>query len=317
MSLLVDQIIYTSFAEVGYKFLVSQKVPSDIEQSFLQHIVHQYWDAYNPPADNYRAAYLHQLSPHQTLFGWLYNDGTDDAGRAHTPYFISYYLVERLGRQQLNCILTCLEAGPLASIERQHLPLTLGRLAIPDGCCYQPARPGVNIPSRIQQQSHRQLGQQQLLQLFIPLEATEREELAELPPPVPVLNLYPKKPTETEKIEQILRDLAAQPLEIQGVALVIDSPEGEPMAVPMGLDEKSALMLSEPLLALARSPQDGLNGQRIEQIAARSQEVNVILACLNGDVFLLVKAGKALTGLLESEINRTMKTLQEHLLLFD
>ena len=321
MSLRVAQIIYTSFAEVGYKFLVSQQLPSHLEQIFLQHIVQQYWDVYNPPAANYRAAYLHQISFHQALFGWLYNDGADDVGRAHTPYFISYYLGEEITQTQLNSILSCLEAGPLEFIERAHPPLTLERLTIPDGCCYQPARPGVNIPSRIQQQSHRQLWHQQLLQLFIPLEATAREGLDQqsvlLPSSSSVLTFTPQKPREAEKIEQILQDFAANPLEIQGAALVISSPEEELMAVPFGLDEKSALMLSQPLLALARSPQDESNGPRIEQIAAHSQAGHLILACLNRDVFLLVKAGKALTGLLAMEINRTVKILQEHLLLLD
>jgi predicted regulator of Ras-like GTPase activity (Roadblock/LC7/MglB family) len=321
MSLRVAQIIYTSFVEVGYKFLVSQQLPSHLEQLFLQNIVRQYWDAYNPPAANYRAVYLHQISPHQTLFGWLYNDGTDDAGRDHTPYFISYYLGEEITQRQLNSILTCLEAGPLEFIERAHPPLNLERLTIPDGCCYEPARPGVNIPRRIQQQSHRQLWHQQLLQLFIPLAATAKEELANqsvpLSSPAPVLALTPQKPRESEKVKQILQDLMSHPLEIQDAALVIISPEGKLMAVTLGWDEKSALMLSAPLLALAQSPQDELNGARIEQIAAHSQAGEIILACLNRDVFLLVKAGKALTGLLEREINRTVKILQEHLLLLD
>jgi predicted regulator of Ras-like GTPase activity (Roadblock/LC7/MglB family) len=317
MSLRVAQIIYTSFVKVGFKFLVSQELPPHLEQLFLQDIVHRHWNAYDPPAANYRAAYLHQISPHQTLFGWLYNDGTDDAGRDHTPYFISYYLGEEITQRQLDSILTCLEAGPLESIERAHPPLTLKPLRIPDGCCYQPARPGVNIPLRMQQESHRQLWHQQLLQLFIPLEVTAREELANqsVPLPAPVLSLTPQKPRETKKVKQILQDLAAHPLEIQGAALVISFPEGKLMAVSIGLDEKSALMLSEPLLALVRSPQNKLNRPRIEQIAVSFPTGQLILSCLNRDIFLLVKAGKALTGLLEKEINRTVKILKEHLVL--
>jgi hypothetical protein len=42
----------------------------------------------------------------------------------------------------------------------------------------------------------------------------------------------------------------------------------------------------------------------------RAQEGHVILARCHIDVFLLVKAGKALSGLLEGEINRTLDKLK-------
>lgn len=341
MSLLVDQIIYTSFPKLGFKSLVSQQVPLEIEQAFLQHIVHQHWDAYNPPAANYRAAYLHQLSPRQTLFGWLYNDGKDDIGRSHTPYFLSYYLAEKLEKVQLEYILTCLETGPLTSLERQQIPTAPHRLTLPASGSYQPSRPGVRIPKSLQQQSYRQLQQQQLLQLFVPQVGVEREIFANQPvqlsvaakaASVPSLrvsvgqqenNLVPSqnlavkqngnkegnKERDKTKIKDILGELAAKSLGIHGIALV--SPEGQPIVAPLGLDERSVLLLAEKMLALLENTETELNWQEIKQIAIRARQGHLIFTCCYPDFFLLVKAGKVPIGLLEGEINRTTAKLRE------
>ena len=92
MPLLVGQLIYTNLPKSGFKLLVSQHIPPEIQDKFIQEIVHQMWDAYNPPPLNYQAVFLQQFSHKRTLFGWLYNDGHDDLGRAHIPYFLGYYL---------------------------------------------------------------------------------------------------------------------------------------------------------------------------------------------------------------------------------
>ena len=49
MSLVLGQLVYTSFPKVGYKLFVSTEVPTEIQQVFIQQIVYQHWNSYNPP----------------------------------------------------------------------------------------------------------------------------------------------------------------------------------------------------------------------------------------------------------------------------
>ena len=58
MTLLIDQLIYTSFPEVGLSTLASIHVSPEIQEAFIQQVVYQYWDSYKPPRSGYRAAYL-------------------------------------------------------------------------------------------------------------------------------------------------------------------------------------------------------------------------------------------------------------------
>ncbi len=46
---LLGQLVYTSFPGVGFKALVSAQVPPQIQQAFIEQVVYQYWDSYNPP----------------------------------------------------------------------------------------------------------------------------------------------------------------------------------------------------------------------------------------------------------------------------
>jgi predicted regulator of Ras-like GTPase activity (Roadblock/LC7/MglB family) len=309
MPLRVSQIIYTSLPSVGFKSLASQQVPPEIEQAFRQQVVHQYWDAYNPPGIGYRAAYLYQVSPQQTLFGWLYNDGTDDLGRSHTPYFLSYYTGERLSENWLPKILTCLEVGPLALIERQHLPTALEMLAIPDSCRYQPARPGVKIPSHLQQQSQQHWEAEKLLQLFVPLNLAS--DIFEPLPPAPPIFLpsqATRQPSQEKTVSEILAALKAKPIGIQAVALI--SQAGKPLLPPLGIEESRAEIMAGLLLYLAQNVQNELKWSAVDHITVRAQESHLILTCCDAETFLLVAAEKSLAGLLEGEINRTVKQLQ-------
>jgi phosphate transport system substrate-binding protein len=168
MDLLLGQLIYTSFPGIGYKTLASEQVPQGIQQAFIERVVVQIWDAYNRPSSEYRSAYLLQVTPEDSLFGWLYNDGVDDLGRRHVPYFICYYLASPLSAFQLENIFTCLYKGPVELIDRDHLYPTLKSLILPDLWRYQGARPGVEIPWEIRKRSHIALKQGKLLNLFIP-----------------------------------------------------------------------------------------------------------------------------------------------------
>lgn len=169
MYLLFGQLVYTSFAGRGFKTLASAHVPSEIQQAFMQRVVSQYWDSYNPPAAGYRAVYLHQLAPEQTLFGWLYNDGSDDIGRGNVPYFVCYYVTEPLFDFQLANIFTCLEKGPIALIDRHNPTAYLETQSVPNLWNYQPARAGVSIGLHTRQRSYFALREGELLELFVPV----------------------------------------------------------------------------------------------------------------------------------------------------
>ncbi|YAF98397.1 MAG: WD40 repeat domain-containing protein [Nodularia sp. CChRGM 3473] len=164
--LVLGQLIYTSFPVVGFRTLASTQVPPEIQQAFIQQVVYQYWDSYDPPSAGYRAAYLHQLTSEHNLFGWLYNDGIDDFGRSDVPYFVCYYLAGQLQPVQLENIFICLRTGPVTLINRQILPISLENLVAPDFSSYQPVREGVEIPREMIEQSQIALQQGELLHLF-------------------------------------------------------------------------------------------------------------------------------------------------------
>lgn len=169
MYLLLSQLVYASFARRGFSTLASGQMPIEIQQTFMQRLVSQYWDSYNPPASGYCAVFLHQISPEETLFGWLYNDGKDDLGRSDVPLFVCYYITEPLFDFQLTNIFICLEKGPVALINRHNPSACLKTKVLPDLWSYQPARPGVAIPLAVRQRSYFALQQGELLELFAPV----------------------------------------------------------------------------------------------------------------------------------------------------
>lgn len=171
MSLVLGQLIYTSFANLGFQLLTSAEVPSAICQNFLRNIVYLHWDSYNPPPADYRAAYIYQISPDQTLFGWLYNDRANDSNRNHVPYFVCYYLTESLSSAQLQSIFKYLLMGPIGVLNRDSLPNTIASVEIP-GESYQSARPGVGIFAPVQAQGYLSLQQGKLFRMFVSEDST-------------------------------------------------------------------------------------------------------------------------------------------------
>ncbi|BAU14662.1 WD-40 repeat protein [Leptolyngbya sp. NIES-3755] len=167
MFLLLGQLVYTSFTKVGFKALSSAAIPPEIQQAFIDQIVHQHWDAYNPPESNYRAVYLYRVSENQTLFGWLYNDGADDLGRKHIPYFVCYYYAGELQPEHLDVIFACLAKGTATFLDRQVLPEQIESVAIANYETYEPARMGVSIPQELRDQTRRSLDQNKLFKLFV------------------------------------------------------------------------------------------------------------------------------------------------------
>lgn len=167
MSQLFGQLIYTSFAGVGFTVLKSAEVPPEVQQYFLQELVYKHWDAYDPPSTGYQAVYLHQISCDRTLFGWLYNDGFDDFGRAHVPYFICYYFAGKLQPALLKSIFNCLQIGTASQVDRDVLPDFIESIFITDFTKYKSVRNGIPISSDVCEQSELALAQGNLLNIFI------------------------------------------------------------------------------------------------------------------------------------------------------
>jgi hypothetical protein len=114
----------------------------------------EHWVAQGPPRPGYRCAYVHQITPEKTLFGWIYNDAIQAEGRqGHVPYFIGYFLAGRLNPAKLKNIFALLEQGPPSDIDRHTPPEQLEPVVAPDLWDYQPKRPGAVIPPQVYEQS--------------------------------------------------------------------------------------------------------------------------------------------------------------------
>lgn len=325
----LGQLVYTSFPKIGFRHLSSAQIPKEIQHAFVHQVVYLRWNSYNPPAADYRAAYLYQINADHTLFGWLYGDATDDVGR-HVPYFIGYHLAEPLTATHLDNIFVCLQRGPTSLVDKHNLGNgTLETLSIPDVRGYPPARIGVDIPDDIRNYSRTFLQMQELLNIFVP--ASDRqsrqiihqqenqqhpaqhqeEETVALPTTsIEEVSIQPQhsEPAKPDTFEQILYDLIAKPIGVQSAFLV--SLEGKPITAPIGINENSALIIAGTMLYLARSTNEELQWQGIEKISVQAREGFVILASCTPDIYLLVKTAKALSGLLDGEINRTVQRLQ-------
>ena len=212
MHLLLGQLVYTSFTEMGFRLLASAQVPKEIQQAFIERVASQRWDSYEPPKSGYRAVYLHQVTPEHNLFGWLYNDGADDLGRCDVPYFICYYLAGPLHAVQLENIFTCLHKGPVALIDRHSISTTLEALFVRNLWSYQPVRPGVAVRLGVRRQSHIALNQGELLDLFVP--SGEHQIVIELKG-----QTYEQERQYIETIQAALRRKAVQPIEKFGGAI--------------------------------------------------------------------------------------------------
>jgi hypothetical protein len=153
---------------LGFHIVTSPEVPQEARQAFVQTVSHQLWDAYNPPDNGYRAVYIYQEAPDRTLFGWLYNDGADDRGRSHVPYFIGHYLAGPLSPEQLDNIFTLLRKGPSIAIDRQTPPEFLEAVFAPDLWDYKPVRAGVTVPAKTREQTHKALAQGKFVEMFVP-----------------------------------------------------------------------------------------------------------------------------------------------------
>ena len=167
MNLRVSQLLHTHFHDGELRTVFSSQVPLDIQQAFTQQIVNQYWDSNHPHDPEYQAVYLLQITPQDTLFGWVYSEEEESEPQPF-PYFISYHLHQNIDRILLECLFSCLAQGPATWIDRHEPPETLETLKLLDFAAYKPARSGVVIPQDIQAESFGGLARKELLNLFVP-----------------------------------------------------------------------------------------------------------------------------------------------------
>lgn len=307
MSWIVEQLIYSSFSQLGFKYIASANVPPGIQQVFYQHIVSQLWDTYNPPHRNFKGVYIYQIDSHNTLFGWLINDGKDEFGPGDIPYFHCYYLRELLDSKKLVKILACLEAGPLKRLGRDEAKISLDPVILADNYQANAFELGIKLSKDIRLFSHRQLREEKPLQWFISLEETKER-------PHPTDNNYDnskdtflREPNYQAEIAKIMEELAEKPIAIEGIMLV--SPQGQPLTDSIGMPHNSALILAGTMIYLANNTKEELSWSDVEQIAIRSPQGHLILTPCSDQAFLLVKTGKTITGLLEGEIQKTRSKL--------
>jgi WD40 repeat protein len=180
MPLSVEQLVHTSFSGVGSNTLSSEKMPEAIQQSFMQTIVHLYLQdaALNEP--HVRVAYLHQLSPAELLFGWVYCDPSKQNPDELIFYFICYYSTQPLDAPQLEFIFICLEKGPATSLENLEHGKVLPPITFIDPNDYQSTRPGVPIPSSATALNRLLLYKKKLLHCFVPFKEPQQSPEREI-----------------------------------------------------------------------------------------------------------------------------------------
>ncbi|AGY56587.1 hypothetical protein [Gloeobacter kilaueensis] len=166
MASLLGQLVYTSFAAVGFQTLVSPNVPQHAKQAFGEQIVPRYWDPYVPRPLGECSVYILQLAPEECLFGWLYSDGEDDLGRGSVPYFCCYYHRGAFDAGRLDTVLACLHRGPVQLPDRHRPPPVLAALPAPDLWSYAPVRPGTTVSAQQREGLQQALQQRQALHLF-------------------------------------------------------------------------------------------------------------------------------------------------------
>ncbi len=165
MTLRLNQLVYTSFQNSGLQLLVSTQVSPEVQGLFKEQVIEQYWDPANPYDAQYQAAYIHQVSPQDSFFGWIYNEETD---QGCVPIFHCYHLKGALSPDLLAIIFACLQQGPVEQIRLQEPPPSLADLGLEAIEGYQAARSGIAVPQDIQSESFSAVEHDELLSLFVP-----------------------------------------------------------------------------------------------------------------------------------------------------
>lgn len=224
MTVLLGQILFTSFAGYGFQFVASPSIPPLAEQIFREQIVEAQWEQRTPPPKGWRAAYILQLEPHQTIFGWAYHDGRDEYGRDHVPYFFGHCLSLPLDRVILDLIIAFLGKGPATIPPRQNLIPELEDIFAPELWSYVPQRLGVFIESADRENAYRNLVQRSSIDLFVeappePLLLELDEQICEL---ISLLLAPYLGPQSESIVQQVVNETASLLEPQQRVLQVID-----------------------------------------------------------------------------------------------
>lgn len=119
------QLVYTSFIDKGFQLLASEGFELSLGGIFLERVFIHLWNVYEPPPLDYKAAFMFTTTESSVLFGWIYNDGPDDLGRAHVPYCVCYLTYGPLTPLQFEQLLTCLERGPAGPLVNRWSTTTM------------------------------------------------------------------------------------------------------------------------------------------------------------------------------------------------
>ncbi|AFZ33810.1 WD repeat-containing protein [Stanieria cyanosphaera PCC 7437] len=289
MALFVDQLVYTSFPEIGFKLLTSGQITPQLQQLFLELVVDRCWNAYQPPPPGYQAAFLRQIDADNSFFGWLKSDINDDFERINVPYFLGYYCDRPLTAQQLNNIFNCLQRGPLSQINRHDLLFhSLEPVYIPDFNGYQSAGMEMKISPVIRQHSLVVLQQNQLLNLLIPTQ-----------------------PSSINPLEIVLRNAIAEKMGISGAVLITQT--GELLTKPISLERKTQLILTNIIKNLNPRELKQNQAQTAQKILLQGRNGYLVLFNCYPDIFLLIKAELILKSVLQKQIDSLINQLQPEL----
>ncbi|MCG9893197.1 MAG: caspase family protein [Thermosynechococcaceae cyanobacterium MS004] len=168
--------------------LTSTNLPQAIQQSFMQGVVHHYWQNQAIAGQKLRAAYLYQLSPNQTLFGWMYCRPAPQEPEDWITHFLCYYSAHNLDGLQLDGIFNSLETGPATPFETLESTSVLEAIALPLSGEYPALEAGVKIPSSVRARSRLLLYQEKLLHFFLLIPETDavpQSAAAETPETLP------------------------------------------------------------------------------------------------------------------------------------
>ncbi|WP_017315476.1 hypothetical protein [Mastigocladopsis repens] len=287
----LNQLIYTSFTDVGFALLTSEQVPLQIQQTFLKQIVYQHWNAFERENQSYRAAYLFQVTLEHCLFGWLYNNEWDDIDRTHIPYFICYHLTEPLYALAIEKVCACLQKGPVKLVDRHSFSNSVEPLTLKDVSSYQEAKPGVLISWETRQQIHTNLKQGILTNLFIPVK--EKERGIELSLPVQPQELVT---TDNSADDHSLIPLIPVKEKERGIELSLPVQPQELVTTDNSADNHSLIPLI-PVKEKERGIELSLPVQPQELIAKDNSADNHSLALDRNSILLLGISFGIITGL--------------------
>lgn len=184
MALTIEQLVYTSVPGSESVVIASPQMPDAARQRFIEDIVNPYWADQSFVGIQFRAAYLHQISAEEVLFGWLYCRPSAKDPKGWIPHFVCYYLPQALNGPLIEQIFETLEQGPYQATEFFQVPETLETLELPDVEKYDAVRPGVEIFPSVRARSRLLFDKGKLLHFFLPieeiLEQSEVEDITEL-----------------------------------------------------------------------------------------------------------------------------------------